>query len=90
MPDRQELADLVQRTENYLTTALLPFWLDNAPDREQGGVLTYFDQYGKPTGETAKPFLMQTRMLCIRSPARIAPATAADAVRSWRGTSPTS
>lgn len=69
MPTRPEIDDLIQRTESYLTGALLPFWLDHAADRECGGVLTYFDQNGHATGETAKPFLMQARMLYTMSSA---------------------
>ena len=62
-PDKTRLAELADRTEAYLTETLLPFWLDNSPDREVGGFLTYFDRDGKPTGETEKTFLMQIRML---------------------------
>ena len=43
--------------------------MDNAPDPEYGGFLSYFDRYGKPTGETDKPFLMQIRMLYTMSSA---------------------
>jgi mannobiose 2-epimerase len=41
----------------------LPFWIDRAPDPDLGGFLTYFDGAGRPTGETAKTFLMQVRTL---------------------------
>jgi len=63
MPDRAEIAEILSRTESYLTAALLPFWIERAPDRQAGGFLTYFDRDGKPTGETTKTFLMQIRML---------------------------
>ena len=69
MQIRQQVDDLIQRTESYLTTALLPFWLDHALDRGVGGALTYYDQHGKATGETVKPFLMQARMLYTMSSA---------------------
>jgi len=55
--------DILRRTEAYLTDTLLPFWIENSPDPEYGGFLTYFDRDGKPTGETTKTFLMQIRML---------------------------
>jgi mannobiose 2-epimerase len=63
MPDALDVADRLERTERYLTGTLLPFWVDNSPDFERGGFLTYFDRHGRPTGETTKTFLMQVRML---------------------------
>ena len=63
MPDTSAIASYLQRTEDYLTGTLLPFWIENSPDREMGGFLTYFDRDGRPTGETVKTFLMQIRML---------------------------
>jgi mannobiose 2-epimerase len=63
MPDKDEIAQLLAQTEAYLTETLLPFWIENSPDGEAGGFLTYFDRAGKPTGETTKTFLMQIRML---------------------------
>lgn len=69
MPGLHEIDDLILRTETYLTSALLPFWLDRAADRMHGGVLTYFGRHGCATGETEKPFLMQARMLYTMSSA---------------------
>ena len=63
MPRPDEIAALAERTAGYLTGTLLPFWIENAPDREAGGALTYFDRHGRRTGETHKPFLMQARVL---------------------------
>ncbi len=63
MPDRQRIADILRRTESYLTGTLLPFWIERSPDPECGGFLSYFDRHGQPTGETTKTFLMQIRML---------------------------
>jgi len=63
MPDRKELADLLDRTQGYLEETLLPFWITRSPDAECGGFLTYFDRTGRPTGETTKTFLMQIRIL---------------------------
>jgi len=63
MPDPNEIADLLDRTETYLTQTLLPFWIERSPDRECGGFLTYFDRHGRATGEATKTFLMQIRML---------------------------
>lgn len=69
MPATQEIVQALDKLEIYLRSTLLPFWLDNGPDPEFGGVLSYFDRYGKPTGETGKPFLMQIRNLYTMSSA---------------------
>ena len=63
MPDAREVEELIARTERYLTETLLPFWIERSPDPEAGGFLSYFDAMGRPTGETAKTFLMQIRLL---------------------------
>ncbi len=62
-PSAGEVQRLMERTESYLTDVLLPFWVERSPDAECGGFLTYFDEFGRPTGETTKTFLMQIRML---------------------------
>ena len=63
MPTVAEIAAVLERTESYLTSTLLPFWMDRSPDTAAGGFLTYFDREGKPTGQSDKTFLMQIRML---------------------------
>lgn len=62
-PDPERLRAFRDQTFRYLTSSLLPFWLERSPDPEYGGFLTYFDRSGHPTGETDKTFLMQIRML---------------------------
>ena len=62
-PSAGEVKRLMERTESYLTDVLLPFWVERSPDAERGGFLTYFDEFGRRTGETTKTFLMQIRML---------------------------
>lgn len=69
MPSQNEIKDILNKTNTYLTKTLLPFWLERSPDHEYGGFLTYFDRNGKPTGETTKTFLMQIRMLYTMSSA---------------------
>lgn len=69
MPSQNEIKDILNKTNTYLTGTLLPFWLERSPDHEYGGFLTYFDRNGKPTGETTKTFLMQIRMLYTMSSA---------------------
>jgi len=66
---RSEIAELATRTGSYLRETLLPFWMNRAPDPACGGVLSYFDPSGKPTGETVKTFLMQARTLFAMSAA---------------------
>lgn len=69
MPATQEIAQTLSMLESYLRSKLLPFWMDNSPDPEFGGVLSYFDRHGKPTGKTEKTFLMQIRNLYTMSSA---------------------
>ena len=69
MPTRDDILEVLGRTRVYLTDSLLPFWMDKSPDPEYGGFLSYFDRNGQATGETAKPFLMQIRMLFAMSAA---------------------
>lgn len=68
-PTPIEIAALAAKTDTYLKNALLPFWINRCLDPEGGGALTYFDRHGHPTGETAKPFLMQARVLFTMSSA---------------------
>ena len=67
MPDNTRIRQVREHLEHYLTTGLLPFWIERSPDHEYGGFLTYFDRHGRPTGETTKTFLMQIRMLYTMS-----------------------
>jgi mannobiose 2-epimerase len=66
-PGPGEIAAVADRTERYLREVLLPFWMTRSPDPAYGGFLSYFDRHGRPTGETAKTFLMQARMLVAMS-----------------------
>lgn len=69
MPTPSDIRGTLEHVHSYLTTSLLPFWLDRSPDPVYGGFLPHFDQYGKPTGETEKTFLSQIRMLYTLSSA---------------------
>lgn len=53
---------LTQITE-HLEKGIIPFWLSNGVDRELGGYLTCFDEYGKPGADTDKYLVTQTRMI---------------------------
>ncbi|GAB3538841.1 AGE family epimerase/isomerase [Spirosoma fluminis] len=48
---------------NHLTQALLPFWIKRTADREYGGFITHFDQYGNDSGEDEKSLIAQTRSI---------------------------
>lgn len=69
MPEKKVIQDTLTMLGTYLRYKLLPFWIENCPDPEYGGVLTYFNRYGKRTGETEKTFLMQIRNLYTMSSA---------------------
>lgn len=58
--------ELYDRIERYLTGKLYPFWYDRvaAPG---GGFTTYFDRDGKPTGETDRTLIQQTRSIFMLS-----------------------
>lgn len=58
----ERAAALGAATRAYLEDVLLPFWIERAPDAA-GGFLSHFDATGRPTGVTAKTFLMQVRLL---------------------------
>jgi mannose 2-epimerase len=54
---------------HHLTQELLPFWLDRALDRENGGFITHFDENGVDTGEDEKSLIAQTRTVYTMSAA---------------------
>ena len=60
---KADVQERLDRLDSYLTTGLLPFWIENSVDEQYGGFLTYFDRNGKPTGETTKTLLCQERMI---------------------------
>ena len=54
---------------NHLTQELLPFWINRTADREHGGFITHFDQYGHDSGEDEKSLIAQTRSIYTYSSA---------------------
>ena len=48
---------------NHLQGLLLPFWIDHAPDWENGGYNTHFDRDGRDTGVDEKSLIAQTRLV---------------------------
>jgi mannobiose 2-epimerase len=63
MPIKERLIDSMKEIQNHLFNELAPFWLTHGVDEEYGGFLTYFDRNGKPTGQTDKTLVCQTRMI---------------------------
>jgi mannobiose 2-epimerase len=57
----------IRQVQDHLLNELIPFWLTHGTDAEYGGYLTYFDSKGRPTGETDKTLVCQTRMLYTSS-----------------------
>lgn len=60
---RERLVPLLNEIQQHLFNELVPFWLTHGVDEEYGGYLTYLDENGKPTGETLKTLICQTRMI---------------------------
>ena len=58
--------ELADRIESYLTAKLYPFWYQRVAAPE-GGFTTYFDRNGKPTGQTDKTIIQQTRSIFMLS-----------------------
>lgn len=65
--DKNKLVNMLAEVSNHLNNGLLPFWKTHGSDKEYGGFLTYFDKNGKPTGETIKTLVVQTRMIFTNS-----------------------
>lgn len=53
----------IKEVQNHLLNELTPYWLTHGVDEEYGGFLTYHDRNGKPTGETLKTLVCQSRMI---------------------------
>jgi len=66
---REQIVKLKQEAENYLTSELLPFWLDRCKDEKYGGFITHFDKDGNDTGEDQKSLIAQSRTVFSMSTA---------------------
>ncbi|QJW90032.1 N-acylglucosamine 2-epimerase [Spirosoma taeanense] len=60
---KETLMQCRQELHTHLTQELLPFWVNRSPDRQHGGFITQFDQYGTDTGEDEKSLIAQTRSI---------------------------
>ena len=58
--------ELYERIEKYLREKLYPFWYQRVA-APRGGFTTYFDRNGKPTAQTDKTLIQQTRSIFMLS-----------------------
>ena len=64
MNDIKEKIEIsLEQVTKHLEDGIIPFWLQNGIDKEFGGYLTCFDENGKPTDDTVKYIVTQTRMI---------------------------
>ncbi len=69
MVTKERVEKLLKEVQHHLFNELLPFWETHGVDEEYGGFLTYFDRNGRPTGQTDKTLVCQTRMIFTYSSA---------------------
>lgn len=60
---RDRMSKSLAEIKTHLENGIIPFWLNNGIDSEYGGYLTCFDSDGKPTEDTDKYIVTQTRMI---------------------------
>ncbi|WP_028665964.1 AGE family epimerase/isomerase [Runella zeae] len=65
----EKLTALRQEIQTYLSGSLLPFWIQRTVDKENGGFITHFDQFGKDSGEDEKSLIAQSRSVFTYSSA---------------------
>jgi len=65
----EKITSLRQEIETYLTGGLLPFWIARTVDKQYGGFITHFDQYGNDSGEDEKSLIAQSRSVFTYSSA---------------------
>jgi mannobiose 2-epimerase len=61
--DAVSLAAARGQLADHLEKGIIPFWMSRGLDAEMGGYLTCFDASGRPTGDTDKSIVTQTRMI---------------------------
>ena len=67
---KKEVERCLEESQNHLEKELLPFWLEQAQDREYGGLLTHFDKDGRlETEKIEKTLIAQTRTIYSMSSA---------------------
>jgi len=58
-----EVSECIKKSDTYLRQELLPFWLNRMEDKENGGFITHFDEFGNDTGADTKSLIAQTRSI---------------------------
>ena len=66
---KSQISACKKECEFHLEKELLPFWLDRALDKKNGGYITHFDKDGADTGEDEKSMLGQARSIYVFSSA---------------------
>lgn len=59
----EKIESWLLEVQDHFRDELLPFWMTHGVDTESGGFLTYLDRNGRPTGDTVKTLVCQTRMI---------------------------
>ncbi|CAM3744437.1 AGE family epimerase/isomerase [Aquirufa aurantiipilula] len=65
----QEIEALRKEIKDYTEAHLLPFWSKRTIDKEYGGYLTHFDEFGNDSGTDEKSLIAQTRSVFTYSQA---------------------
>jgi len=60
---KEKIKVSLEQITEHLEEGIIPFWLNNSIGEEFGGYLTCFDENGKPTTDTDKLIVTQTRMI---------------------------
>jgi len=60
---KTNLQTYLNQVTDHLEKGVIPFWLTRGTDREYGGYLTCYDENGRPTDDTDKYIVTQTRMI---------------------------
>lgn len=54
---------------SYLNNGILPFWISRTVDKQYGGFITHFDEFGNDSGEDEKSLIAQSRSVFTYSSA---------------------
>ena len=66
---KEEIKKYLKEAESHLVNELLPFWTSRMIDRENGGYITHFDEFGSDSGEDEKSLIAQSRSVYTLSSA---------------------
>jgi mannobiose 2-epimerase len=56
-----DIQSLRSEIKEYTEGALLPFWIQRTVDREKGGFITHFNEFGEDAGDDEKSLIAMTR-----------------------------